>query len=169
MDGQKTERLIFREISLSDYDEWLEFFEDPEASRYWDYERRDADTECRDWYTYQFERFANNRGGMNALVERDTGRFAGHCGLLKQKVDDIDEIEIAYSLLPGFWNKGYATEAAIQCRDYAFLHNLAPSLISIISLTNIPSQRVAVKVGMTIDKTTVYKSNAVNIFRIHRT
>lgn len=166
MNGQETERLIFKEVSLSDYNEWLAFFKNPEASRHWSYERRNPETECNDWYANQFDRYATNRGGMNALVEKGTNRFIGHCGLLKQKVDNIEEIEIAYSLLPPFWNNGYATEVAIQCRNYAFSNNLTPSVISIISLTNIPSQRVAIKVGMAIDKTTVYKNNDVNIFRI---
>lgn len=166
LDEQETSRLAFRLISLDDYDEWLSFFKDPETSKYWKAEKEDARTECRKWYNRQFERYANNEGGMNALVEKATNKLAGHCGLLKQKVDDIDELEIAYSLLPAFWHKGYATEAALHCRDYAFRNNLSPSLISIISLTNKPSENVAVKVEMRIDKTTVYKNNEVNIFRI---
>jgi len=39
-------------------------------------------------------------------------------------------------------------------------------LISIISLSNTPSARVAEKNGMTIDKQTAYNDNVVNIFRI---
>jgi ribosomal-protein-alanine N-acetyltransferase len=61
---------------------------------------------------------------------------------------------------------GYATEAAIKCKDYAFDHKLSPTLISIISVTNLPSEKVAMKVGMTLDKTTDYKGNRVNIFRV---
>ena len=103
---------------------------------------------------------------MNALIEKSTGKFVRHCGLLVQRVDNIGELEIGYSLLPAFWNKGFASEAAVKCRDVAFERNYAPSLISIISLTNAPSARVAEKNGMTIDKQTVYYNNQVNIFRI---
>jgi RimJ/RimL family protein N-acetyltransferase len=78
------------------------------------------------------------------------------------------ELEIGYSLLPEFWNRGFATEAAMKCRDVAFARNYSPSLISIISLTNKPSSRVAEKNGMTIDKQSVYYDNPVNIFRITR-
>ncbi|MFT3750850.1 MAG: GNAT family N-acetyltransferase [Agriterribacter sp.] len=169
MDGQQTGRLIFRLINYSDYDQWLEFFKDPVTSRHWIYEKSDPETECSNWYAYQFERYASARGGMNALVEKDTGKLVGHCGLLKQSVDDNNEVEIAYSLLPRYWNRGYATEAAIKCRHHAFENMLASSLISIVSITNIPSQQVAIKVGMTIDKTTIYKGNKVNIFRVSNT
>ena len=47
---------------------------------------------------------------MNALVEKQTGALIGHAGLLVQTVDDIIELEIAYSLLPSGRNKGYATK-----------------------------------------------------------
>ncbi|MFT4019125.1 MAG: GNAT family N-acetyltransferase [Agriterribacter sp.] len=168
MNGQQTGRLIFRLINYSDYDQWLEFFKDPQTSRYRVHEKDDPETECSNWYASQFERYTNNSGGMNALIEKNTGNLVGHCGLLMQNVDNNNETEIAYSLLPQYRNKGYATEAAIKCRDYAFENMLASSLISIISITNIPSQQVAVKVGMTIDKTTTYKGNEVNIFRIFK-
>ena len=105
---------------------------------------------------------------MNALIEKESGRLIGHCGLLVQIVDGIPELEIAYSLLPEFWNKGYAIEAAMKCRDFAFANNFSDSLISIISLTNIPSEKVALKNGMHIDKRTIYSNNEVNIFRVNK-
>jgi len=61
---------------------------------------------------------------------------------------------------------GFASEAAAKCRDVAFDREYSLSLISIVSLTNTPSARVAEKNGMTIDKQTVYNDNVVNIFRI---
>lgn len=169
LDGQETNRLVFKKISLSYFNDWLAFFEDPETSRHWIFEKEDdPETTCKNWFARQFDRHNNDEGGMNALFEKDSNRLVGHCGLLKQTVDNIAEIEIAYSLLPAFWNKGYATEAAEKCKQFAFENNLASSLISIISLTNIPSEKVATKIGMTLDKTTVYRGNNVNIFRIRK-
>jgi RimJ/RimL family protein N-acetyltransferase len=83
-------------------------------------------------------------------------------------VNGIAELEIAYSLLSGFWGKGYATEAAEKCKNFAYEKNLSESLISIVSLPNIPSAKVALKNGMKIDKVTVYNGNTVNIFRINK-
>lgn len=166
LDKQESDRLLFRKISLSDFDVWLEFHKNSETSKHWIAEKEDPETACKKWYERQFERYATNLGGMNALIDKKTNLLIGHCGLLVQVVDGISELEIAYSLLYEFWNKGYATEAAIKCRDFAFDNALSSSLISIISLTNIPSQNVAIKIGMAIDKKTVYKGNNVNIFRI---
>lgn len=103
---------------------------------------------------------------MNALIEKKSGKLIGHCGLLVQTVDEKTELEIGYSLLPEFWNRGYASEAAKKCRDFAFENKFSESLISIISKTNIPSQRVAAHNGMKLEKVTDYHGNAVFIFRI---
>jgi RimJ/RimL family protein N-acetyltransferase len=168
LDGQQTNRLIFRKIKNSDFNDWLEFFKDPATSEHWISAKESPEAECEKWYAYQFYRYENDKGGMNALVEKENGKLIGHCGLLVQVVDGIAELEIAYSLLPGYWGKGYATEAAEKCKNFAFENNLSQSLISIVSLPNIPSAKVALKNGMNIDKVTVYNGNTVNIFRINK-
>jgi ribosomal-protein-alanine N-acetyltransferase len=164
--GQETNRLIFRKIRESDYTIWQEFFKDPATSEHWISVKEKPEIECEKWYAYQFYRYENDKGGMNALIQKESGKLIGHCGLLVQVVDNVTELEIAYSLLPEFRSKGYATEAAGKCKEFAFENSLSESLISIVSLPNIPSAKVALKSGMKIDKITVYNGNTVNIFRI---
>jgi [ribosomal protein S5]-alanine N-acetyltransferase len=77
-------------------------------------------------------------------------------------------MEIGYHLLPKFWHGGYASEAAIACKDFAFKNNLSESLISIIHPKNIASQKVAIKNGMTLDKETSWREMKVWIFRINK-
>ncbi len=168
LDGQESDRLLFRNVNLSDFNVWLEFHKNPETSKHWISEVEHPEIACSKWYDKQFERYANNKGGMNAIIDKQSSLLVGHCGLLVQVVDGVSELEVAYSLLPEFWNKGYATEAAKKCRDFAFDNSLSDSLISIISLTNIPSQNVAIKIGMILDKKTIYEGNDVNIFRIQK-
>jgi [ribosomal protein S5]-alanine N-acetyltransferase len=166
--NQETSRLIFRKILPTDFNDWLAFFKDPSSFAHWQTKRQESHIECEQWYTKQFDRYGSGQGGMNALIEKFSGKLIGHCGLLVQTVDGITELEVGYSLLPDFRNQGYATEAAQKCKDFAFENELSQSLISIISLTNAPSANVALKNGMHPEKQTIYNQNQVTIFRIHK-
>lgn len=164
--GQETERLTFRKLEVSDFDTWLPFHQDPLSSNFWEGLPKDPKMACQAWFDKAFFRYENNLGGMNVLINKQTGELIGQCGLLVQTIDGIKELEIGYSLLLKYWRKGYAIEAAQKCKSHAIENKLAPSLISTIHVDNIPSQKVAIKNGMHIDKTTIYDNNPVHIFRI---
>jgi ribosomal-protein-alanine N-acetyltransferase len=169
LENQQTTRLQFRKIRATDFVSWLPFFHDPASFEHWRGEIQAPEIACKKWFDRQAERYEKKEGGMNALIEKRSGELVGYCGLLAQTVDGTRELEIGYSLLPNFRAKGLASEAARKCRDFAFEKDFSDSLISIVSLTNSPSAKVAVKNGMQLHKQTVYKENKVNIFRILKT
>ena len=121
------------------------------------------------WIERQLARYAENRYGMMALIEKTSGELMGQCGLMTQMVDDKSELEIGYHLLAKYWKHGYATEAAKAFRDFAFRNNLSESLISIIDVENYPSQNVAARNGMKVDKKSTFFDKDVLIYRITRT
>jgi ribosomal-protein-alanine N-acetyltransferase len=101
---------------------------------------------------------------MNVLIDKATNRMVGQCGLLIQTIENAERLEIGYSILPEFWKQGFAIEAATKCKNYAFENNIADSLISMIHIDNLDSEKVALKNGMTFEK----KVNSFNIFRIDK-
>ncbi len=164
--GEEPKRLYFRKVEPSDFALWLPFHQDPSSTEFWPQTKLKPNEECQKWFDTVLYRYDNQLGGFNALIDKNTGEFIGQCGLLIQTVDNIQELEIGYSILPAYRNKGYATEAARKCRSFAFEKKLAHSLISIIHIDNKPSQSVALKNGMSLDKTTVYNDIPVLIFRV---
>ena len=124
--------------------------------------------QCQKWFEITMNRYENNLGGMNVLMDKNTGELIGQCGLLVQEIDNVQELEIGYSILPKFWNQGFATEAARKCKEYAFQNNFTDSLISIVHVDNISSEKVARKNGMIQDKKTIFKEMPVNIFRVNK-
>jgi [ribosomal protein S5]-alanine N-acetyltransferase len=170
LERETSDRLLFRRVQETDRTQWLEFCSDPDSLKFI-FNANDIKSPEENlgiWFDRVNFRYANGLGGMNALVEKQQNEFAGQCGLLVQTVDEKEELEIGYSLMPAFRGKGFATEAARKCRDYAFEHNFSPSLISIVHVNNIASQRTALANGMQPDKQTLHKGDPVIIFRITR-
>ena len=166
LEGERTQRLLFRKFTPLDYTDWLPFHQNTASSQYWSGIPKDPKTACEQQFKGIFERYNNDQGAMNALVDNNTQALIGMCGLLVQEVDGTEELEIGYSILPKYWRSGYAYEAAKKCKELAFKKKWATHLISIIHIDNLPSQKVALKIGMQIDKTTTYKNNPVHIYRV---
>ena len=77
----------------------------------------------------------------------------GQCGLTMQKWKENELLEIGYLFERKYWHKGYATEAAVACKKYAFEILNVEEVCSIIRDTNIASQNVALRNGMKITDT----------------
>jgi RimJ/RimL family protein N-acetyltransferase len=172
LEGQETERLLFRRITEQDFDTWLEFCKYPDSLKYIFSQEQlkveDPLERCRMWFNRVYIRYENKLGGMNALIDKQTGALVGQCGLLIQTIDDMEELEIGYSLMPAFRGKGYASEAAKKCKEFAFENEYAASLISVIVPENSDSIKVAMNNGMKLDKTTTSNGDIVNIYRINK-
>ena len=168
LEGEETDRLYFRKLVPSDFEKWLPFHQDPTSSQFWEGIPEDPELACQEQFARIFERYEKGLGGMNALIHKSNGGLVGICGLLVQTIDGQKELEIGYSLLPKYRKQGYAIEAAQKCKKFAFEHQFSASLISIIHVDNIPSQRVALKNGMFPCKTTTYRDNPVDIYRVFK-
>jgi len=167
--NQETERLKFRQLSRDDFNTWIDLFRDKSACEFLGLSDIPTPEErCEKWFSISANREKNDLGGMNVLIDKTTNEFIGQCGLLVQEVDGVTELEIGYSILPKYWGKGYATEAAVKCRDFAFTNSYADTLISIVHIENIKSEKVALKNGMTKEKRTIFKESPVHIFRINK-
>lgn len=140
LDGEETERLLFRPLFASDFEAWLPFHEEPLSTQYWKTTFTNPRIAYQEQFKSIFERYAKNLGGMNALICRKTNKFIGMCGLLVQEVDGSKELEIGYSILPKYWGKGYASQAAVKCKEVAFNKRWATHLIAIIQVIYPPKK-----------------------------
>ncbi len=170
LENQQSARLHYRLLTPSDFDAWLPLFDTREAYAFLGLDATKSPRElCEFWFKKLFHRYENDLGGMNGLIDKKTDQLIGQCGLLLQQVEGEERLEIGYSILPAHWGKGYASEAAMKCRDYAFAHDFWESLISIVHVDNIASEKVAKKNGMRLEKTLPdYKGMPVNIFGMRK-
>ena len=89
------------------------------------------------------------RYGFGIWIFRDCVdmRFAGRGGLRHVRIENEDEIELAYALLPAFWGRGLATEMAHTLISCAGTRFGLTDLVGFTLTTNLPSRRVLEKVG----------------------
>lgn len=164
--GLTTERLRFRHLTADDVDAWMPYINSAEAIRFMSF-RKGSREDCATMIQRSLERYAADGSGLNMLERKDSGEPVGQCGLLTQQVDGEPELEIGYHLLPAHWHQGYATEAAIACKEFALARKLAPTLISLIDPDNHASQRVARRNGMVPGATTLHRGHPAVIHRLH--
>ena len=164
-----TERLWLRAPNSADIPAILALWQDPQVTRHIGgprephvvadhFERYAADpvrmaSEERDWWW--------------SLIELGTNRFVGLGSLSEKDVDGHIDFELGYFLLPAFWRKGYAGEAARRVVRFGFSQLGQPSLIAIIDPHNEASLAVARRLAMRYERTALRSDGVTrHIYRL---
>lgn len=82
--------------------------------------------------------------------ETATGALVGRVGITHP--DHWPEAELAWTIYPAFQGRGFATEAARHVRDWALRDRGLGPLVSLIHRDNLPSIRVAEKLGARLER-----------------
>ncbi|WP_420844663.1 GNAT family N-acetyltransferase [Lacticaseibacillus parakribbianus] len=144
----ETKRLIARPLTQADWTSLSLTLCDP-ATMY-AYAHGFSEAEVQAWLDNQLRRYREDGFGLWALERKTDGRFVGQCGLTKQQFLGRPVIEIGYLLQRDYWHQGYACEAAIGAKAYAFSTLAVPRVWSIIRDTNFASMNVAIRNGMLV-------------------
>jgi len=149
----ETPRLLLRRQLPADLDDLWALYCDPEITKYIpDAPRtRDEAREELEWHMNGHPR--NPDLGLWATLHKERGKFIGRCGLLPWEIEGRQEVEVAYTIARDYWGQGLATEAATAILQYGFETLGLTRLVSLIEPENIPSQKVAEKIGMAYEKT----------------
>ena len=160
----ETERLWLRAISPDDAPAMFELKNNPESVRYTGGACLTSVEEARqeiceriltDYARHGFGRWAmilkGETGGADLLI--------GVAGL--KHLDELGEVDIGYRLLPRYWNRGLATEAARAAIDYGFRVLHLPRIIGLVDAPHVASIRVLEKCGLVYEKAVAYRSEQV--------
>lgn len=144
----ETDRLRLRELEEGDLEAMGRILKDPEVM--YAYEHGFSDQEVRQWLDRNLQRYAQDGFGLWAVIEKESGELTGLCGLTWQDWAGRQVPEIGYQFRKDRWHHGFAAEAAVACREFAFHKLDFPEVYSIIRDSNLPSQRVAARNGMAV-------------------
>ena len=142
----ETERLLLRELTMDDFDDLHAILSDPESMKH--YPSPFSPERTTRWVQWNIDNYATYGFGLWAVVCKEDGRMIGDCGITMQNINGAMQPEVGFHINKRYGCKGYATEAATAVAKYAFEHLRLPELYCYQKYTNLPSQRVAEKLGM---------------------
>ena len=146
----ETKRLVLREMNKDDYEALYAVLADSDIMQHYPYtfdEKR-----VKEWIERNINRYKENGFGLWAVCLKDTGEMIGDCGLTLQNIEGEILPEIGYHIRSDCQRRGYASEAAMAVRNWAFQNTDYPALYSYCKYTNTPSIKTAESIGMRFDR-----------------
>jgi RimJ/RimL family protein N-acetyltransferase len=148
----ETERLILRRLTVEDASFMLRLLNEPSWLRFIGDRgvrtREDARKYLRAGPIDMYER--HGFGLYATTLRDDESAPIGICGLVRR--DGLDDVDIGFSLLPEFWGKGYAYEAAAAVMAHAKEVVGLKRIVAITSIDNESSARLLGKIGLKFER-----------------
>ena len=143
----ETERLILRQLTTDDAEFILELLNDPSFIRnIGDRNVRTSEDACSYILNGPVASYAKNGFGLYLVLLKETQEPIGMCGLIKR--EGLEDVDIGYALLPRYWSKGYAVEAARATKEYGKDVIGLKRIVAIVDPVNEDSIRVLEKIGL---------------------
>ena len=156
---------MLRMLRESDIDEYARMCADPLVMRYMGRGPMARDEAWRNmaivighWHLRGY--------GMWAVEERASGALVGRIGCWRP--EGWPGFEVGWMLRSDYWGRGYATEAARASLRYAFEELDQTHVISIINPLNLPSIRVAERLGEQYEGETELVGFKLSVYGIDR-
>ncbi|PXV62703.1 RimJ/RimL family protein N-acetyltransferase [Dysgonomonas alginatilytica] len=143
----ETERLQIRKFVPDDLSDLYAIMKKPEVMYAWGHGF--TKNETRKWLNRQLTRHRKEGYGYFAVISKETGKLVGQAGLLKNKINEEDVVELGYIFDNLYWKQGYCMETVKTIVQFAFNKLQFDNLYCSIRPNNIPSIRIAEKIGMT--------------------
>ena len=162
----ETERLILREIQLSDVDGMFALDSDPEVHKYLGNMPITQKDQAEKYIALLQQQYKDRGIGRWAVIHKETNEFMGWSGIkylnVSEQMNGVYNVyELGYRFIPKFWGKGYATESAQAWVDYMFNEKGVKSLYAAADIPNKGSVSVLQKVGFKITDEFVFEWKGV--------
>ncbi|WP_394776216.1 GNAT family N-acetyltransferase [Flavobacterium sp.] len=147
----ETERLLLRELLISDVDGMFELDSNPKVHLFLGNKPVKDIEESLDQIKNIQKQYKNLGIGRWAVILKETNEFLGWSGikLIKNEINKHkDFYELGYRFIEKHWGKGYATEAGKAFIDYAFNVMKVEALYAYADAGNENSRKILEKLGL---------------------
>ncbi|TYA74448.1 GNAT family N-acetyltransferase [Seonamhaeicola marinus] len=163
----ETERLILRELRLTDLDGLFELDSNPKVHRYLGNKPVKTIEASEKMLRSIINQYEERGIGRWAAIEKSTGDFIGWSGLRLNTefvMNGYDKFyDVGYRLIPRYWGKGYATESGKAAVNYAFNTLKLPELYGITEQGNEASHKALLKIGLTYVEDFYFEKEQMNL------
>lgn len=154
LDTVRTARMLLTRPCEADFDDVARLFADPAVGPTLGGVRSRA--QARVLFDRYVDHWERHDFGLWVMRDPDNGAFIGRGGPRSLVIDERDEIEVGYALMPASWGRGLATELACESVRVGFEVLGRRELISFTLPTNRGSRRVMEKAGFVYERDGVY-------------
>lgn len=158
----RTQRLTLEPWEAEDWVDFRPIATDPEVLRYINYGVPWTDEQIQEFVNRQI-RFYEARA-MSRWKMKEGDRVIGFCGANLMNVDGVHELELGWWVARDRWGQGFATEAARAALADLETRCYIGRVISIIHVDNLKSQAVAARLGMKVERETMFREFPVLIY-----
>jgi ribosomal-protein-alanine N-acetyltransferase len=162
-DSFSTERLLAERLQEDHFELIYKMHQDEKVMAHLGGKRSRQETE--EYMKQALAHWKKHEYGIWILYEISTGLFVGRGGLRNSRLGGNLEVEVAYGLLPEFWNKGLATEFAKSVVKMAFVVLGFSNLVCISVPDNLASLRVMEKTGFHYERDIISKDKLHLMYR----
>ena len=144
----KSERLGFRNWTKDDLTEFAKINSDPEVMEY--FPKTLTKQESSDFIDRLQKHYKKRGYNYFATEILETSELIGFIGLAYQvyQTEFTPATDIGWCLKKSAWGKGYATEGAKRCLEFAFNELGIHKIVSTCTIRNIRSENVMKKIGL---------------------
>ena len=119
--------------------------------------------EARKEFDGMREQWIDRKIGIFVIADKTSDKLLGFTGLFESPL--IDEPELSWSLSTKNHGKGYASEAAVLVRNWAFRERNIGPLMSLVHPDNISSKRVAERLGANVESHSTWMGQPRLVYR----
>ncbi|MDE3273341.1 GNAT family N-acetyltransferase [Pseudoalteromonas sp. G4] len=159
-----TQRLTIRHITLSDKASLTPLLTDKKTMQY-SIKQSFTDSEVDSFIIQMINTYAEAHFGYWLVIEKETEKAIGLCGLNRHQVDGLNILHLNYRLGSDFLGRGYATEIALGLKNYSANVLNEQTIYAMIFPSNIESIAVVKRANFEFLKQTEFKGNLVNLYK----
>lgn len=148
----ETERLILRELRISDLDGMFELDSNPEVHKYLGNKPAKTIDESKVILESVITQYKERGIGRWAVINKDTNEFMGWSGIRLNTEHNMNGFtkyyDVGYRFIERYWGHGYATESGKAAIEYAFNTMKLPVLYATTHMENRASHNALLKLGL---------------------